>query len=323
MAKDIRFYDFQFNLLYILAPFSKDTGYRSINAEKNLNGSGALEIVFSDPELKKIVEEYKDTLLVSWRGFWGFITSWRWDKDLRLCGMHLNGLLHRSVIPPTNGEITGDIKTLLKDAIEINIPWLEWEETGEKEYNITYKQDSYTLADGYIEGMLDLSGTGYEITADVKNKSFKFHHIEKRENPLMLSQSNLNAYDFETTYINKELAFGGWYKEEQEEDQEGNKPDAIWKYISTDSSKEGIYKIDCVLSATTFNDAQNELLKKRVKYEVLAKTKDIEYGKDYAIGDVIRVQDEGVSLKKLVSGVRIWDENGYGEEPILTDFKEE
>lgn len=319
MAKDIRFYDFEFNLLYILPPYSEGAGYKSINIEKNLNASGALEIVFCDPELKKTVEEYKDTLIVSWRGFWGFITSYRWDKTLRLCGMHLNGLLHRSVIPPTNGEVTGDIKTLLKGAIDANIPWLEWEDTEDEGGTITYQKDGYTQADQYIEEMTELLGTGYEITADSKNKRFKFKYIGKRENPLMLSHANLNAYDFETTYINKELAFGGWFKEEQEEDSEGNKPEPIWKYIG-DEKIGGIYKIDCVLSATTLENAKNELLKKRATYEVLAKTKDIEYGTDYQIGDVIRVQDEGVSAQKLVSGVRMWDENGYGEEPSLTEI---
>ena len=78
---DIRFYDFNFNLLYILPSFAVDTGYIAVNAQQDLNSSGSLEILFADNELKEIIERHKDNILVVWKDFQGFLTSYRWDKD--------------------------------------------------------------------------------------------------------------------------------------------------------------------------------------------------------------------------------------------------
>ena len=44
------------------------------------------------------------------------------------------------------------------------------------------------------------------------------------------------------------------------------------------------------------------------------------HGVDYNIGDIIRIQIDGVTEKLLVSGVNMWNEKSYGEEPILTEI---
>ena len=90
---------------------------------------------------------------------------------------------------------------------------------------------------------------------------------------MIISENNLNAYDFEVVYNNKELAFGGWYCEKQPDDKDGNKVESIWKYITTDESKSGIYKIDTVLSAETQTEALNELAKQKQKHEISTKTR--------------------------------------------------
>ena len=38
---------------------------------------------------------------------------------------------------------------------------------------------------------------------------------------------------------------------------------------------------------------------------------------------MLRVRHGGVTVKRLVSGVNMWREAEYGEEPVLTDESEE
>lgn len=320
---DIRFYDFEFNLLYILPQFSGDIGYVSVNTEQNLNDCGMFDIVFSDDSLKKVIEDNRDNVIVSWNGFQGVLTSFKWDSKCRICGLHLNGLLKRAVIPGTEGEVTDDAETLARSAVSENIPWLYLGEVKGLSEDVTYSTERYTAADAYIRELLKLDNAGYKITADFKNKKYIFEIIKPEQNPLMLSAANLNAHNMQVGYINTEAAIGGWYLKEQAEDAQGNKPDPVWTYITLDSTKQGIYKTDAVLSATTESGALNELKEKKADFEVTAETKDIHHGTDYNIGDIIRVQCGGVTSRKLVSGLSMWNENGYGEEPILTEWESE
>lgn len=320
---DIRFYDFEFNLLYILPQYSGDIGYVSVNTEQNLNDCGMFDIVFSDDSLKKVIEDNRDNVIVSWNGFQGVLTSFKWDSKCRICGLHLNGLLKRAVIPGTEGEVTDDAETLARSAVSENIPWLSLGEVKGLSDDVTYSTERYTAADAYIRELLKLDNAGYKITADFKNKKYIFEIIKPEQNPLMLSAANLNAQNMQVGYINTEAAIGGWYLKEQAEDAQGNKPDPVWTYITLDSTKQGIYKTDAVLSATTESGALNELKEKKADFEVTAETKDIHHGTDYNIGDIIRVQCGGVTSRKLVSGLSMWNENGYGEEPILTEWESE
>lgn len=313
MAEDIRFYDFEFNLLRILPSYAVDTGYISINVQQDFNDSGALEISFVDNTLTKLVEQYKDTILVVWRGFQGFITSYKWtDKKCLVTGMHLNGLLHRSVIP-TLAATTATVESVARAAITSNIPWLTLGE-GEGFTNpVDYETDKHMTADTFIQDLLALDNAGYAIRADFANKKFVFELIKPQQNNLMLSVSNLNAYDIELTYINKSLAYGGWY-----EDEASGK----WTHITTDSTKTDIYNIDTVLSAKTATEAKTELKKRIAEYEVTVKTRNVQYGTDYVIGDILRLQTDGMTVRRLVSGVSMWQEKSYGEEPIFSEVNE-
>ena len=314
MAEDMRFYDFDFNLLYILPAYTVDSGYISINAQQDLNNSGSFEALCCDAELKSIVQENKDCIMVVWNGFQGFITSYQKEgKQLRLLGMHLNGLLHRVVIPKPVTDLSGDVETLARAAVTANIPWLTLGDSKGFENSVTYSVSNYLEADKYIQDLLALDGAGYQIRADLPGKRFIFECIKPLKNPLVLSADNLNAYNFQTTYTNKDLSFGGWYEDESTKEL---------AYVSLDSSKEGIYKIDTVLSAKTASEAMNELKKCKAEYTLEMKTKDTSCGVDYNIGDIVRVQEDGVTKTQLVSGVMKWQERGYGEQPILTDYEE-
>lgn len=321
--KDIRFYDFDFNLLYILPEYALKNGYSSMNATQELNGPGSFELVFYDEELKKIIEKYTDNILINCEGFQGFVTGYRWDAVCRVMGMHLNGLLHRSIIPQMTEEYTGDAETLARQAVSENILWLSLGEVKGFSKQINYKTEKPLNADEYIQNLLALNTAGYKITADIINKQFVFSCIKPVENTMVLSEGNKNAYNIEETYDNKELAYSGWYQKEQPEDAEGNKPEPVWTYITLDDKKTGIYNITCVLNAQNQTDAINELKLKKPIYEMVAETQNIKCNIDYHIGDIVRVRNKGVTVKKIISGVNIWNEHGNGEEPILTTWEEE
>jgi len=320
MSKDIRFYDFDFNLVHILPESAADIGYTSMNAVQEFNSSGSLELVFYDSELKKKIKDYRCNLLVIWNGFQGFLTSYIWNTQYKVMGMHLNGLLHRAVIP-TAETLSGTVEELARSAISKNIPWLTLGEEKGFTTNVEYTTKKYLTADEYIQDLLDMDNAGYKIFADIPNKKLVFECIKPSENRIMFSEENLNAYDFEQSYINKELAFGGWFLKEQTDD-EGNALDPIWTYITTDDAKEGIYKIDTVLSANTKTEALEELKQFKSDQETLFKIRNSSYGTDYDLGDIVRVQNNGITEKKLVSGINRWQEHEYGEQPILKEWED-
>lgn len=316
MRNDIRFYDLDLNLVHILPQNAPDCGYTSCNTTTEHNGDGAVEIVFRDSELKKKIEAYRGNLIVVWNDFQGFIPCYNFDSSDRVVGMHLNGLLHRAVIPDVT-EQTGDVETIARKIISQYVPWLTLPEKIVGFSNtVTYCPEKYQTADVYIQTLFNLDHAGYRITADVKNKKFVFACIKQREIPLLLSEGRKNAYDFKISFNGKEEAFGGWYQQKQEDG------DPVWTYLSLDNTKAGIYMVDTVLNATTEAEAMTELKQHRAEYEMSVTTRNIRYCVDYQLGDVLKVQKDGVTVKKLVSGVNQWNEKEYGEQPILTEVEE-
>lgn len=313
---DIRFYDFDFNLLYILPPFADNSGYTAVNATIEFADFGNIEITFYDNELKSVIRDNRNKLLVVWRDFQGYITSYMFTETTnKVFGKHLNGLLQRAVIPIITAlSSTKEAGYILNNFVLNNISWLNIEtDIASKGEKITYSTDKYMTADKAVKEINELAKSGYMIKVDIKNKTFTYYFLSRADNSLMLSVSNLNIYEPELTYKNTDMAFGGWYEKKTDDT-------STWTYISNDSTKTGIYKIDTVLSATTAEEAQKELNKCISNYEIAAKTKTLEHGADYNVGDIIRVQIDGVTEKRLISGVNMWNEQNYGEEPILTEL---
>lgn len=319
MAEDIIFYDMALNRLYILPPYSAgdNIGYISMNAKKEYNGNGSLELLYFDNELKEIIESHNANIIVSWNGFQGFVTGYQnTDTEHKIYGMHLNGLLHRAVIPSLT-ETTASAEAIARNTITKNIDWLTLGEEAGFSQSVTYETTKYTNADEHIQKLLDLANGGYEIVADFAAKTFTFKVLKPTVTDFMLSENNLNAYNFETVYNNKTLAYGGWYLQKQDSG------DGVWTYISLDGTKTGIDKMDTVLTSTTKAEALTELKEYKAEHSIKADTRDILYGIDYALGSVLRLQVGNVTQKKLVKAVSMWQENSYGEEPELTEYNEE
>ncbi|MBQ2968664.1 MAG: hypothetical protein IJE10_11175 [Clostridia bacterium] len=337
---DIRFYDFDLNLLHILPQWSYKIGYTSCNVQQDFNGNGSFEIVFADEILKTVVEQNQNELFVKWGDFQGFLTGYQWsDTECHLYGMHLNGLLKNYVVPADEAEGEKNAEQLILSTVNIvntDAPWLTMPAEQGFTETISYPKNNYTPLDAWLTELLNQFGWGYEIKIDFESKVFSFALKKPSENGLMLSTNNLNAHTFVTTYDNKTLARGGWYvvdveKVRKKVDEEGNvvedetgQPimetvtEKEWRYIS--NGAHGLHRRDVVLTATTDKEALNELKTFTATADVTCETESIQCGVDYNIGDIIRVQNGvGVTVKKLVSAVNWWQEQSYNEKPILTE----
>lgn len=172
-------------------------------------------------------------------------------------------------------------------------------------------------AEVFVSELLELASLGYRIFADHTNKRFVFEVLHSNEISLMISENNLNAYEFETIYDNKKQAYGGWFKETVEEPAEGEDK-YNWKYIMTDS-KEGIYCEDVVLRSTTEAEALQELKNKKATYKLNCSTKRIQYGVDYQLGDIVKIQQKNRTVKKRVVSVTVSQEADRKETPVFLE----
>lgn len=312
--KDIKFYDFNFNLLRILPQYAVNLtcGYISANTTEEFNGEGGFEIDFIDEETKQIIKSNPDNIFIEWNGFFGLLTGYLFDTKCKIFGTSLNALLHRIVIPQTATNLSGNVEVLARNAISTNAPWLTLGGLSGHTKQVQYSTDTYKTADIYIKELLELDNAGYKISADFINKRFVFSVLKSIETGLILSTNLNTAYDFSESYDNKSKAVGGWY-------QRATNDDSVWTYITTDNTVSGVNKIDTVLSATTEAEALQELVKLKAQSDVDLKTRDIKYGADYMVGDIVRVQNGDIAVKKRIIGINITQENGYTENPILSE----
>ncbi len=122
-------------------------------------------------------------------------------------------------------------------------------------------------------------------------------------------------------YLFCDSSDGTWRLAEEEEIQ---KTDCVWVCLEKEKNATGIYRWEEILDATGESGASSELLQKERFREITLMTKGLEYGTDYALGDVVRVQKSvaGIQMmqKKRVTAVNIWYENGNsGQQPELSE----
>lgn len=317
---DIYFYDLNFNLLRILP----STRYKSIIAQQDYCGTGSLDIIFFDSETGDILEDNIDNgILVIWRKFQGILTSFlRDDDEYRAVGEHLNGMVRR--LTTATGEYTGTsiMWTVLTNGLIYNHPsptvgaigWLSVKDNADITDKIKYNFEKRLPGDEYVKTALDLIKGGYNVTADFKQQKYYLYYFKHAENNLVLSKNNLNVSSLSITCNNKDKIDGGWYLDKSS----GN-----WHHLPQYNYTANVTYRDTVLSATNESDAKAELAKLRQKYEITLTTKNLDYGTDYKIGDIVRLQDRGKTFKMVINSVKMWEENGYGEEPTVTKYEEE
>lgn len=313
--KDIVFYTLDFERLYILPQYTVNKGYISANVQKDFNGVGSFEILFADEGLRKLIIQHRENLMFEWNGVQGILCAYRDDTGgFRVTGETLNGLLKRIVIPSTATTLNSDVETLARSAVGSAASWLTLGDAKGFEKAVSYSTDTYKSADVYISDLLKLDNAGYEIKADFTNKQFVFEVLKSNERNLILSTNNLNAYDFIETYINRTVAYGGYYPKKQDDT-------TVWTYITLDKELNGVYKKDVVLSAKTEEEALQELKSMIADTETEMKTRNVTYGVDYVLGDVVRVQNNDTAVRKRITSIVMSQENGYIENPIFSEVE--
>ena len=318
---DIVLETLDFSDKFILPASSKNVGYVSMNAEIQFCDNGSFELVFVHPEMEQFVKAHPEGLFVLWGKFQGYMTDFQFTKnEKRIFGSHLNVMLHKAVFPPqTITQASGDVRTVLYNLIGRYIPWLHVEPSTEPFGTVTYETDTYKAADSVIQEMLSKIQLGF--TVYLEDRTLYFGIRRPKHNPIVLSENNRNITDFQEDFSNKTVAFGGWYQKTKEDS--GTEVDPpVWTYL-TSADKAGIFKQDVVLSAESPTAAADELAGYVAEHTFDCKTRNLDFGTDYGLGDVLRFQTGSSMAHKQVSGVSLWLEGStYHEEPTLTNWEE-
>ena len=308
---DIRFYDLKLNLLRILPQNAPDCGYSSCVVTEELNGTGSFEISFNDDDLVRIVKGNPKPILARWNNVWGFIHSFYFKENpKKLIGMTMNGIFHRVVVQPRIFE-TAEISAILSYVLQqATSDWCTYENHTAFSDAIDYEIKQPTPLDEVLTDIMGYAGGGWKT--GVKNGKINIVFIKPKDSPLIISESNLNAYNVSVTRNLKEQANVGWYKDESTDE-----------WASVGIAKKGVLNSECVLESTTKAAAEKELAFKIGENDVTADTKGLVYGTDYELGDKVRVQDDGVTSVKQVVSVMLSQEATYTESPKLGDWADE
>lgn len=312
----ISFYTFDFQPVFILQDLI------SVNWQLHFNQVGTFELHTTlQDELTRVLREYPYLVAVQGKKQ-AIITGYRLSDECVLYGRTCNWLLSKRVTVAFEKK-TMPVENLCRDMAAqafSDVPSFVLGETAGLKNKVSFelKQDVTTLE--AICQCLEQEKGGHELCFDPSAGQWIFQILSGRRLPLVVSEDNQNAY--ETAYIEDFLDYYtcGWYEEEQEADSEGNQPEAVRTYLEGDGGETGIYRWECLLSGTTEEEARRQLQSRLWNQTARAKVRDIQFGRDYQLGDLLTVK---VSLggfqksqEKRITGVHIWYEaDGCGEEP--------
>lgn len=142
----------------------------------------------------------------------------------------------------------------------------------------------------------------------------KFYKITEAHS----SRFNLNCVKGEFIYCDN--TEGAWKTSDE-------RPDVIWGYIDN-PNVEGAKKWDAVLDGTkTVDEAINEISGKTAKESSELETRNVEYGVDYGLGDIVRIQVEfgqfKRTFKKRINSVNIYyDADRTGVKPVFGNVED-
>lgn len=333
--EDVRFYDFEFNLLHI------EHKIASVNWTLYFNGIGNFEIHL--PHSERLKKLFENKYVVAVQGSLQAIITGRQcvKNECVFYGKTVNWLLSKKVCLPfklSSSELARDIESIARYVVEQGFGDLISENIfafgervipeGEKPYSgYNFWRNTANACSDVIKDCLDDGKCGHELRFDAQNKQWIFSVIPSRETNLILSEANKNSY--ENTYSSdlQSAAYGGYYEEPaytetDEETGESVEYPATWKHISSSNPPSGIYNWEEVLSGSSASDARSSLKEKKIKEEFTSKVRKLRFKIDYMLGDFLRIQTDFPEIKSInkcqVVGVNLWYEhNNEGAEPIL------
>ena len=199
-------------------------------------------------------------------------------------------------------------------------------------YDMVYlvdKQDMVTKSGWYERKILDMGGwDAYNNSPSLSDKNDKNAYTFYEITSETYYQSGGKYYPVEVfglscpkgLYLYSDTVDGKWKVSAE-------RPDTVWVYIEN-PEVQGFKKWDAVLSGTkTEAEAIEEIRSLTVKEKSESEIKSLEYGKDYSLGDIVRVQFEFQDFKKTqrkrVSSVNIYfDVDKSGITPVFSNVEE-
>lgn len=342
--KDIRIYDFEFNLLCIM------TDVISSQWHILYNGVGTYEGHFRmEDEISNIILSNK-YIVITQGDLQAICTGRIVNDELIVCGRTVNWILTKRVRPPFRareifGESYTDPETVLlyclkKGFIEppkINSDGLEDDDTIDENKAVSnfiipeptgaeaftyhfWRSSAHDLSELTIELCKKLN-RGHRVIFDIDNKCWRFEFIYPKENDMLLSKDAKNVYDITYTEDIQNEASGGWYPATLD-DSDG--ADNTWCYILSEE-KKGIYAWDSVLNYSGQSAATDALQKLKVTDSTKGKLRNLEYIKDYNLGDIVSVFVKFGQFERLspciINGVDIQITRDYSfQEPDLANL---
>ncbi len=318
---DIRLYDYEFNLVHI------EHNIISVNTVIKYNDIGTFEAHFpisAAISKKALAEPY---LVAVMGDIQAVITGKQASAgEFVLYGKTVNWILSRRVTHKfntddsnlsTNAEIL--TRYIVKEAFSDVENFVLGDLLG-IEYSQEFWCDAENQTSDVVKDCLDNAGAGHNVFFDRVNKQWQFNILAGREIPLVISESNGNAYESRYSEDIQNYYSAGWYEQTDSDSKESE-----WTRLVKDSGKTGIYNWESVLNGTNQSEGNNSLKNKSWDKTIKMQTRKIHYGSDYSLGDIVRIQmDLGGfrhDVQKRISGVEIWFENNnFGEEPIFSDI---
>ena len=318
--EDIRFYNYEFELLHI------ESNFISSNWQVRYNEVGQFEAHFPlDSEMVRTASENPFLVAVQGKNT-AIITGKKAGEDFAIFGRTCNWLLTKRIVPAFT-EKTGTVAELacgLAQEAFADTENFACEVCGEFENSFSFKKEEYLPLFDVISECLNLDGAGHELVFDVEKKQWVLQIRCGRELELLISEDNRNASYGEICEDILERYDVGWYRQKQET-EEGQT--FVWTSVER-SQAQGIYRSECLLSAQTQEEAERELAEKKKNFSLTIESLGVRWRTDYELGDVVRVQVKKGSLvctgSKRITGVHLWYEEGeIGEQPIMQEKEEE
>lgn len=308
--EDLRFYDFNLNLLAIENKFSSSMW----NIYFNDIGKAEVHLPYNAKSLPIIFEN--KYLLMSQGEKAAIVTGKQFGKDCVIYAKTPNWILTRRAVLPFS-DLKAGAEALVREKVQEVFGDCEnivlGNECGLND-EVEISRENPESAFDVICDICDEAKGGHRMFFDFDSKKWVFEMLKGKKLETDISESALTAYDTEYVFdIQDYFSCGLFHNEENEE--------SFYDYTACDSL-EGIYKWQKVLSSKNEIEAKAELAKNKAEEKILTKVRKLKWGRDYNLGDIITLRFEKGEIKAVkdarIVGVNIWDEaQDSGEQPII------
>lgn len=183
-----------------------------------------------------------------------------------------------------------------------------------------WRNSANSLSD-VIKDLCDLWGCGYKLRFNHKDRCWDFSFVFGESRDVVISKSLKNAYDMSLNDSILDAAQSGIFKLYSSEEEEA----LAYGYISNESADgTGMLYWESVLASASGLSEAEKLIKECAEDKTVdCEIKGTEYGKDYSLGDEMRVQFEAgpfrTTLRFKVTGVSIiCSSSGKSIKPVFS-----